>query len=120
MEIILPLLCSLADNFCAKVLGENDQYHIERYNDESDKLQPAIGGPENCHQAIPVSSTATVWIAEPAESSGDSLSGIKLFTTNSSGNKWYLRVPAFNSGGEQPDLVCPDHNNHVSVNQSDQ
>ena len=94
------------------MLGTNDRYHIERYNNESDKLQPANGGSEVCHQAIPLSSTATEWVAEP---SGGSQSGIKLFTTNSSGNKWYLRVPLSNFDGEQPDLVCPDHMNHVSI-----
>ena len=113
----LALHFSLADNFRAKVVGANDRYHIVRYNNESIKLQPAIGGPENCHQAIPVSSTATVWVAE-YKSSGSSLSAIKLFTTNSSGTKWYLRVPILNFNGEQPDLVCPDHKSHVSINQS--
>ena len=92
------------------MLGTNDQYHIERYNNQNDKLQPATGGSEVCHQAIPTSSTATVWVAERGPG-GDSQSGIKLFTTNSNGNKWYLRMSAF--GGEA-DLVCPAHVNHVS------
>ena len=100
----------LADNYHVKLLGANDQYHIVRYNNQSDKLQPATGGPGVCHQAIPTSSTATVWIAERGPS-GNSQTGIKLFTTNGSGNKWYLRMSAF--GGEA-DLVCPDHVNHVS------
>ena len=99
-----------ADNFHAKVLGTNDQYHIERYNNQTDKLQPATGGSEVCHQAIPTSSTATVWVAERTPG-GDSVTGIKLFTTDSNGNKWYLRMSAF--GGEA-DLVCPAHVNHVS------
>ena len=42
---------------------------------------------------------------------GDSMTGIKLFTTDSNENKWYLRMSAF--GGEA-DLVCPAHVNHVS------
>ena len=32
-----------------RVLGENDKYHIERYNNQSDKLQPATGGSGVCH-----------------------------------------------------------------------
>ena len=99
------------------MLGTNDRYHIERYNNESDKLQPANGGSEVCPQAIPLSSTATEWVAEHEQDS-DSQSGIKLFTTNSSGDKWYLRVPFSNSNGEQPDLVTTDHESHVSINQS--
>ena len=102
---------SIADNFYAKVLGENDKYHIERYNNQSDKLQPATGGAGVCHQAIPVSSTITVWEAEYDSTSGDSQTGIKLFATDSSKNKWYLRVP---SEG-QPELVCQDHMNLVSI-----
>ena len=99
-----------ADNFHAKVLGTNDQYHIERYNNQTDKLQLATGGSGVCHQAIPTSSTATVWEAERTPG-GDSVTGIKLFTTDSNENKWYLRMSAF--GGEA-DLVCPAHVNHVS------
>ena len=94
-----------ADNFYARVLGTNDQYYIERYSNQTDKLQPATGDPNECHQAIPTSSTATIWVAERMPG-GDSVTGIKLYTM-SNGNKWYLRVP----GGfdEQPDLVCSDH-----------
>ena len=103
---------SIADNFYAKVLGENDKYHIERYNNQSDKLQPATGGAGVCHQAIPVSSTMTIWEAEYDSTSGDSQTGIKLFTTNISDNtKWYLRVPL----DGQPELVCQDHMNVVSI-----
>ena len=91
--------------------GENNKYHIERYNDQSDKLQPATGGTGVCHQAIPVSITITVWDAEYDSASGNSQSGIKLFATDSSDNKWYLRVP-FEG---QPDLVSQDHMNHVSI-----
>ena len=97
------------------MLGTNDQYHIERYNNQTDKLQPATGGSEVCHQAIPTSSTATVWEAERTPG-GDSVTGIKLFTTDSNENKWYLRMSAF--GGEA-DLVCPAHVNHVSYIISD-
>ena len=64
-----------------------------------------------CHQAIPTSSTATVWEAELTPG-GDSVTGIKLFTRDSNKNKWYLRVPG--DINEQPDLVCPDHINDVS------
>jgi hypothetical protein len=93
------------------VLGINDQYYIERYSNPAVKLQPAIGGSDMCHQTIPTSSTATVWVAE-LEPGSDSQSGIKLYTM-SNGSKWYLRVPAVH--GEQPDLVCSDHMNHVST-----
>lgn len=99
----------LADNFYVKLLGPTDQYCIERYNNQADKLQPANGGSEVCHQSIPTSNTVTVWEVECGPS-GDSQSGIKLFATNSSGIKWYLRMGAF--GGEA-DLVCQSHVNHV-------
>ncbi len=100
----------LADNFYAKVLGTNDEYYIETYSNQAVKLQPATRGSEMCHQTIPTSSTATVWEAE-LEPGSDSQSGIKLYTM-SNGSKWYLRVPV---DGEQPDLVCSDHMNHVST-----
>ena len=93
------------------MLATNDHYYIERYSNQADRLQPATGGSEVCHQAIPTSSTATVWEAELT--GGDSVTGIKLFTTDSDNNKWYLRVPG--NIDEQPDLVCSDHINHVSI-----
>ena len=96
------------------MLATNDHYYIERYSNQADRLQPATGGSEVCHQAIPTSSTATVWEAERTPG-GDSVTGIKLFTTDSNGNKWYLRVPG--NIDEQPDLVCPDHISHVSISQ---
>ena len=101
---------SLADNFHVKLLGVSDQYHIQRYNNQSHKLQPANGGSEVCHQAIPTSSTTTVWVAERGPS-GSSQSGVKLSTTNNSGTKWYLRALFL---GGAADLVCSDHVNHVS------
>ena len=94
------------------MLATNDHYYIERYSNQTDRLQPATGGSEVCHQAIPTSSTATVWVAERTPG-GDGVTGVKLFTTDSNGNKWYLRVPAYPD--EQPDLVCLDHINHVSI-----
>ena len=87
-----------------KLLGPTDHYYIERYNNPSDRLQPASGGTEACEQAIPVSSTETVWIAERGPT-GNSQTGIKLFTISSSGDKWYLRMPALDSGAN---LVCSD------------
>ena len=83
-----------------KLVGPTDQYYIERYNNPLDKLQPANRGSEVCRQSILVSSTETIWRAERV-SSGNSQSGIKLFTIGSSGNKWYLRMPIFDDG---PDL----------------
>ena len=100
----------LIDNFCVKLLGQTNQYYIEQYNNRSSRLQPANGGSEVCHRAIPTSSSPTVWTAELGPT-GNSQTGIKLFTTNGSGNKWYLRASAF---GGAADLVCPDHFNHVS------
>ena len=88
-----------------KLVGPTDQYYIERYNNPLDKLQPANGGSEVCRQSISVSRTETIWRAERGLS-GNSKSGIKLFTISSSGNKWYLRMPTFDDG---PDLICPDY-----------
>ena len=98
------------------MLGTNDHYYIERYSNQADRLQPATGDSEVCHQAIPTSSTATVWVAEPVPG-GDSVTGIKLYTM-SNGNKWYLRVP--DDPDKQPDLVCSDHFDHVSISVSNQ
>ena len=86
---------TFADNFHLAHQGgpvTQPHYHIQRYNDQDEilKLQ-ATSGSSTCIQSIPTSSsTDTIWVAE-LEDDGDSLSGIKLFTT-SSGNKWYLRA----------------------------
>ena len=103
-----------------RLIGQNSQYYIEQYNDQSHRLQPAgyevkyeveySGRPEVCHQDIPMSTTQTVWTAELGPT-GNSQTGIKLFTTDASGNKWYLRASVF---GGAADLVCPDHFNNVS------
>ena len=89
-----------------KLLGVNDQYHIN-LRDTSSKptnYNQAIGSSEVCHQSIPTSSIAIVWVAEHGPS-GDSQSGVKRFSTNSSGSKWYLGVPVSNFNGEADQLM---------------
>ena len=93
-----------------RLIGQNNQYYIEEYNDQSCRLQPASGGSEVCHQAIPTSSAPTVWTAELGPT-GNSQTGIKLFSTDTNGNKWYLRASLY---GGAADLVCPDYCTHVS------
>ena len=65
------------DNFCVKLIGQHNKYYIEQHNDRSRRLQPTNGGSEECHQAIPTSSTQTIWTAELGPS-GNSQTGIKI------------------------------------------
>lgn len=101
-----------AGNFVLKSQGgpvNQPHYFIQRFNNSSHKLQPAAT--TSCHQpSIPTGSDNTLWMAELGPN-GSTQSGIKLFTTTSSGEKWFIRADAF---GGAVDLVCPDHENHVS------
>ena len=106
----INFIIKFLDNFYVRLIGQNNQYYIERYNDQSSRLQPGSGGSAVCQQAIPTSSSPTVWTAELGPT-GNSQTGIKLFTTDASGNKWYLRASIF---GGAADLVCQDHLNNVS------
>ena len=106
---------NFSDNFHLAHQGgtvTQPHYHIQRYNDQDEilKLQAASGS-STCIQSIPTSSAGTIWVAELGDD-GDSLSGIKLSTTTSTGDKWYLRADPFANSAH---LACPNHINDVSV-----
>ena len=106
---------NFADNFHLAHQGgtvTQPHYHIQRYNDQDEilKLQAASGS-STCIQSIPTSSADTIWVAELGDD-GDSQSGIKLSTTTSTGDKWYLRADPFANSAH---LACPNHINDVSV-----
>ena len=109
VSIIILFLC--ADNFHLNhqgFTGSEPHYHIQRYNNASEKLQ-APTSTTSPQSTIPTGSAGTLWFAEQS-TSGSSQSSIRLYTT-SGGTKWYLHAHRFLSSAS---VVREDHLNNVS------
>lgn len=100
-----------ADNFRLNHQGFTasvPHYHIQRYNNASQKLQ-APTSTTSPQSTIPTGSAGTLWFVEQS-ASGSSQSGIRLYTT-SGGTKWYLHAHPFSGSAS---VVREDHLSNVS------
>ena len=104
-------VCLCADNFRLYhqgFTGSEPHYHIQRYNNASQKLQ-APTSTTSTQSTIPTGSAGTPWFVEQS-ASGSSQSGIRLYTTSGS-TKWYLHAHPLLSSAS---VVHEDHLGKVS------